>query len=169
MSTNDNLLERATAAGTRLADAEREALLAKADYHAAIRRLHLAGTSLREIAQALSLSHQRVQQVVSAAGGSWWRLWRRRSIAGEIVCTWCERPPSEVAKMIAGPKIYLCDACVEASDRKMREGEAATGGTRRCDFCGKRASAERALLAGRANVCSDCLRICREIIDSRVA
>jgi hypothetical protein len=71
MFADRNLLEQARAQGARLAEAQRAALLARADYHTAIRRLHLAAASLREIAGALSLSHQRVQQVVSAAGGSW--------------------------------------------------------------------------------------------------
>jgi len=113
MVTDRNLLQAARAAGARLADAERQALLARADYHTAIRRLHLAGASLREIARALSLSHQRVQQVVRAAGGSWWQVWRRRLTPPDAVCTWCERPPGEVSKLIAGPNLYICDACAE--------------------------------------------------------
>src|SRR5215831_10404593 len=90
-----NLLERAQGAGSRLAAAEHEAALARADYNTAIRRLHLGGASLREIAQALSLSHQRVQQVVRAAGGSWWQVWRRRGDARDVICSWCNRSPGE--------------------------------------------------------------------------
>jgi len=164
MITNPSLLEQAKAAGVRLADAEREALLARSDYNTAIRRLHLGGASLREIAQALSLSHQRVQQVVSAAGGSWWRLWRRRAVAPEAVCTWCQRPPSEVSKLIAGPKIYICDACVEANER------AVTRSTRhRCGFCNKKGTEERPVITGPANICTECLQVCREIMTSQVA
>ena len=37
---------------------------ARADYHHAIRRLHAAGGSMREIAECLGLSHQRVHQIV---------------------------------------------------------------------------------------------------------
>lgn len=175
MTGDRNLVEQARAAGARLADAERDVLLARADYHTAIRRLHLAGASLREIAQALSMSHQRVQQVVSAAGGSWWQVWRRRG-AGDAVCSWCDRPPGEVAKLIAGPKIYICDACVEAAERAAGaaggvHGERKRGGgTRgRCGFCGKKASVERSLVTGPPNICSECLRICREILNSRAA
>ena len=82
MTLDPQLVDRARDAATELADAELAALLDRAHYHTAVRRLHLAGGSLREIAQALSLSHQRVQQIVSAAGGSWWqRVWRtRRSV-----------------------------------------------------------------------------------------
>ena len=168
------LLESARDAGARLTEAERQVLLARADYYTAIRRLHLAGTPLREIAQTLSLSHQRVQQIVSASGGSWWQVWRRRGPTADAVCTWCGRPPAEVQKLIAGPKIYICDACVESVERVMegkpRAGlQLATPGSRtRCSFCRKRAEGERAIVTGLANVCAECLRVCREILDSRV-
>lgn len=177
MSTDPRLLDQAQAAGTRLAEAERAALLARADYHTAIRRLHLAGASLREIAQALSLSHQRVQQVVTAAGGSWWQVWRRRNTERDAVCTWCARPPSEVSKLIAGPKVYICDSCVDHADRASRG--TATGhssmsvvrGTirQRCSFCRKRGTESRSLVTGPPNVCTECLVVCRDILDSRVA
>ena len=168
------LLESAREASARLAEAERQVLLARADYHTAIRRLHLAGTPLREIAQTLSLSHQRVQQIVSANGGSWWQVWRRRRTTADAVCTWCGRPPAEVHKLIAGPKIHICDSCVESAERVM-EGKPRTGlqlaaGSRaRCSFCRKRTGADRLLVAGPANVCAECLRVCREILDSRAA
>src|SRR2546425_3047307 len=111
MALDHDLCENAKAAGARFAEAERQALLARADYHTAVRRLHLAGGSLREIAQALSLSHQRVQQIVNVAGGSWWRrVWRTRNMTRDLVCTWCDRPSSEVAKLIAGPKVFICEA-----------------------------------------------------------
>ena len=67
---NDQLLNKARAAATRLASAEGEVDAARAEYHAVVRRIHLAGAPLREIAQELGLSHQRVQQIVDAAGGS---------------------------------------------------------------------------------------------------
>ncbi len=177
MVIDANLLEQAKNAGSRLTEAEREALLARADYNTAIRRLHLGGASLREIAQALSISHQRVQQVVSAAGGSWWQIWRRRAQPPDALCTWCGRPPSEVEKLIAGPRVYICDACVGAAERVFQQRKPAERGLirvgpgtkYRCDFCGKRANETRPIVAGPANACSDCLRVCREILDSRVA
>lgn len=27
-------------------------------------------------------------------------------------CSFCQRPESEVAKLIAGPKVHICDSCV---------------------------------------------------------
>ena len=70
MTLDEELLKKALTAGARLSEAERQALMARADYHTMIRRMHLGGGSLREIAQALSISHQRVQQIVKEAGGS---------------------------------------------------------------------------------------------------
>jgi hypothetical protein len=170
MMLDPKLLEQAQAAGTRLANAERDALLARADYHTAIRRLHLGGAPLREIAQALSLSHQRVQQVVSAAGGSWWQVWRRRGAAADAVCSWCGRPPSEVAKLIAGPKIYICDACVESAEGVFTghgDLKRVSRSAHRCAFCRKRANRERPIVTGPLSVCRECLRVCREILESR--
>ena len=173
-----DLLEKARDAGARLGEAERQVLVSRADYHTAVRRLHLSGTSLREIAQALSLSHQRVQQIVNAAGGSWWRrVWRSRNVTRDMVCSWCDRPPSEVAKLIAGPNVFICDACIGAAEHVLagapagRAGlrRAKTGATHLCTFCHKRGSAKRALVLGPANVCSECLRICREILEGRAA
>jgi len=177
MRPDSNLLQKANDAGTQLVEAERQVLLARAEYHTAIRRLHLGGASLREIAEALSLSHQRVQQIVSAAGGSWWQIWKRRTVRPDAVCTWCQRPPSEVSKLIAGPAVFICDSCIEAAETAMSSGRmerstlrsAEPGDRSRCSFCRKRADEKRSLVMGPANVCSECLRICREILNSRAA
>lgn len=164
MTVNKTLLERARTMGTQLAEAERQALLTRAEYHTAIRRLHLAGASLREIAEALSLSHQRIQQIVDESGGSWWRrAWRSRSQPRAAICTWCGRPPGEVDKLVAGPNVYICDSCVLATERTLRRGDAVSKG--RCSFCRKRAAHDRQIVDGdRANVCRDCLQVCREIM-----
>lgn len=176
MVLDRDLLEKASAAGNELAEAERKALLSRAEYHTAIRRLHLGGGSFREIAQALSLSHQRVQQIVNEAGGSWWsRVWRMRNVKPDAVCTWCGRPPSEVSKLIAGPNVYICDGCVAAAERAMHGAtenrgpltRATKGAAYVCAFCKKRGNAQRALVVGPAHVCSDCLQMCREILDGR--
>ena len=176
MTIDSNLLEKARTAGAQLADAERQVLVSRADYHTAIRRLHLAGAPLREIAERLSLSHQRVQQIVNAAGGSWWQVWRGRRSTPDAVCTWCDRPPSEVTKLIAGPKVFICDECVAAAERRMspsarerRTGEADhVRASRRCAFCSKRAGKDRQLAPGAHSICSDCLRACRGILDAAI-
>jgi hypothetical protein len=170
------LCDRARSAGQRLAAAEQQVLVCRADYHTAIRRLHLGGASLREVADALSLSHQRVQQIVDSAGGSWWsRVWRTRNATRDLVCTWCDRPSSEVSKLIAGPDVFICESCIEAAERAMRGAggaglKRAQGKTGRCSFCRRRSSRQRPIVRGAAaHVCGECLRICREILDGRAA
>jgi hypothetical protein len=180
MPLDEELLKKARAAGSRLVDSERQALLLRAEYHTAVRRLHLAGGSLREIAHALALSHQRVQQVVEGAGGTWWqRMWRTRNVRRDAVCTFCGRPPSEVSKLIAGPNVYICDSCVGLAEGVLGGGGDANPSAfpaarrrarARCSFCAKRRHDQRPLFGGPAAcVCGDCLRLCREILNGRVA
>src|SRR4051812_35096949 len=66
MTIDEAALAEARAARERLLDLQRDAERARVDYHHEIRRLHAAGGSLREIADALGLSHQRVHQIVDA-------------------------------------------------------------------------------------------------------
>jgi hypothetical protein len=170
------LLDRAHAARADLEEADRRALLSRAEYHTAIRRLHLAGGSVREVAHALSLSHQRVQQIVQGAGGTWWRrMWRTRTVRPDAVCTWCGRPPGEVAKLVAGPRVYICDACIAdaegaASGRETSRSFVLTTRAsirRRCSFCGRTAGKDCPLAAAAAgHVCGACLQTCRQIVDS---
>jgi ATP-dependent protease Clp ATPase subunit len=93
------------------------------------------------------------------------------------ICTWCRRPPSEVTKLVAGPNTYICDACVTAASsvgagtlKKAPLKLAKTGLLQRCTFCRKRPSGMRVVVTGPdANICSECLRVCREIMDLPVA
>jgi hypothetical protein len=176
MTISEELLKKARAAATSLAEAERQVQSARTEYHTIVRRMHLAGGSLREIAQALELSHQRVQQMVDGAGGSWWqRVWRSRNAKSNLTCTFCKLPQSQVAKLIAGPKVFICDACVANAEQSLRSSfppgadaalALAREGTKaRCSFCDKRRTTERSLLTGpAANICGECLLVCRQIL-----
>jgi hypothetical protein len=64
MTLDDAILNEARELRSRLLELQHDADRAKLDYHHAIRRLHAAGGSMREIAEELDLSHQRVHQVV---------------------------------------------------------------------------------------------------------
>src|SRR5262245_36131879 len=171
---NDQLLNKARAAANRLANAEGEVEAARAEYHAVVRRIHLAGAPLREIAQELGLSHQRVQQIVDAAGGSWWkRVWRSRNATRGLTCTFCGQAADTVERLIAGPKVFICSSCVTMAERTL-DGTR-TGGSSmiiagaetkgKCSFCGKPRMENRAVIkAPPANVCSECLGVCRQIL-----
>lgn len=84
MTLDEAILEEARKARQVLVDLESQTAHARVDYQHAIKKLHAAGGSLREIAEALELSHQRVHQIVEGppaplgpvwAGG---RTWKRR-------------------------------------------------------------------------------------------
>jgi hypothetical protein len=170
MTLDEEILKRAQAAGANLAAAERTAGLARAEYNTIIRRIHLGGASLREIAAALGISHQRVQQIVDDAGGSWWKPRTR-----DTVCTFCGRPPSEVSKLISGPNVFICDSCVTLAERCLSRspGETACGvlalaegGRASCSFCGKRRSDGRPIVIGpTSNACNACIALCRQILE----
>lgn len=75
MPVDDEILHEAKEARDRLIAAQHEVDAARSDYHHAIRRLCAAGGSMREIAEALGLSHQRVHQIVDEGTRP---VWRRR-------------------------------------------------------------------------------------------
>jgi len=64
MTLDDKALTEARELRVHLLELQHEADRAKLDFHHSIRRLHAAGGSMREIAEALEISHQRVHQIV---------------------------------------------------------------------------------------------------------
>jgi ClpX C4-type zinc finger len=185
---DDKLLAEARQAQERLIDAERDVEVARAEFHRAVRRLHLHGASLRELAPALGLSHQRVYQIVEEAGGS--RRWLRRPEVRRphrdmvLACTFCGKTQKQVRKLIAGPGVYICEGCVSLARGVISSGNAAA--TRlgplnaaseqdsklKCSFCGKdraQAGGLVVLTAGTprkivAGICPECLDLCDEIV-----
>jgi ClpX C4-type zinc finger len=170
MGLDMDLVRDAEAARQRLIQSQHAAEQAKADYHHAIRRLHAAGGSLREIAEVLRLSHQRVHQIIDEAAEPeprrWWRRrrgqpwpWQLQGQAGP--CSFCGRPREACAKLIAGPGIFICDGCVARASRlavgAAAEGEVGgsapllvepSGSEAKCSFCGKQAQHVQRLVAG---------------------
>ncbi len=186
MPIDTELLAAARAAEARLIDAEHAADIARADFHHAVRRLQLAGGSLREIAEALGLSHQRVHQIVEGAGGA--RPWRRVIRRGEgepgtmLKCSFCGKHQKQVRKLIAGPGVCVCNECVEKADRVIATGEVAATplsamkplgeqpANVKCSFCGKRRHQVSGLATAAGGViCTECLALCDEIITDELA
>jgi hypothetical protein len=190
---DEDLLADARQAQERLIDAERDADVARAEFYCSVRRLHLHGSSLRELAASLGLSHQRVHQIVEEAGGS--RRWLRARASGRpggrrdptlLACTFCGKNQKQVRKLIAGPYVYICDGCVDLVKNVTGEGQAvrtALGPISavpedehriQCSFCGKnrRQAIGLAVMptvtAGKGNasaaICSECLDLCDEIV-----
>ena len=69
MTLDEQVLAEAREARQRLVDLESQTAHVRVDYHHAIKKLHAEGGSLREIADALELSHQRVHQIVDGPAG----------------------------------------------------------------------------------------------------
>ena len=69
MTLDEQVLAEAREVRQRLVDLESQTAHARVDYPHAIKKLHAAGGSLREIAEALELSHQRVHQIVEGPAG----------------------------------------------------------------------------------------------------
>jgi hypothetical protein len=84
MTLDEQILAEAKEVRQHLVDLESQTAHARVDYHHAIKKLHAEGGSLREIAEALDLSHQRVHQIVEGPagppGGPPWggRRWKHR-------------------------------------------------------------------------------------------
>jgi hypothetical protein len=182
MALDPALLSEAQTAEARVIDAEHAADVARADFHRAVRRLQLHGGSLREIADALGLSHQRVHQIVEAAGGS--RRWRKRNGTPPelLYCSFCGKDQKHVKKLIAGPGVYICDNCVDRADEVFATGnEVATpaatlravgedAAADRCGFCGKARRQVAAMMStGDARICNECVDLCHEIVTEELA
>ena len=187
---DQKLLAAARQAQEQLVEADHAAEVARAQFHRAVRRLHLIGASLRELAAVLHLSHQRVHQIVETAGGA--RRWGRRGrLPPDLACSFCGRRQRKARKLVAGPGVYICEPCVELAEAVIRSGQATetalgplrsvpdTMAQRRCSFCGKRrhqvtglatsVGAPAGKLADDAAICAGCLVLCREIHSEQLA
>lgn len=182
MPIDPSLLRLAEEARDRADDLEQETARARAAYHEAVCDLHRAGATLRELADALQLSHQRVHQIVgarAAGGGPWARLRRARSAVRSrtpLSCSFCGAAQAERRKLIAGPGISICDACVAIAQAVLDTGEA--GATAlvplepttqaRCRFCGLggRRTGGPLVAGGGLSICGRCLGLCREVLSS---
>jgi ClpX C4-type zinc finger len=168
VALEDHLLNQARDASDRLARSQQAMDDARTDYHQAVRRLHLAGGSLRDIAEALELSYQRVHQIIQGTGGL--PDWRQRKRTSDPACSFCGCEQPDPAKIVVGPGVQICDRCVglsrqahtawDPAERAAAVLSPVAGGE--CSFC---SAARGALVAGVAGrVCVSCVDFCDEIL-----
>ena len=102
---------------------------------------------------------------------------RGRISRAALACSFCGRSGLDVASLIAGPGVFICEHCVEAASRIDDQDDATRlriplsvvpedRPTAACSFCGKPRGDVRRLVEGpRVSICDDCLVICREIVE----
>ena len=93
--------------------------------------------------------------------GSRWR------IDGDLLhCSFCGRAQQQVAKLIAGPSVYICNGCVALA----RTWEPLAHPGRSCSFCGRWSPGDgRVTGRGAVTICGDCIDLCEEIISEEQA
>lgn len=166
MSLDPFLLAKARAAIRTLQEAERAIEPLRHDYYASIRSLSTGGASLREIAAALGLSHQRVHQLVQGEA----RPKAKRALPPALsrvadsapTCALCDE-----ADVATGARLPICSDC-RKTGRILMAGQALADdhGLRlarrhqrpHCLGCGRQPDAGEVFLAGaRGAVCAECL------------
>ena len=94
-----------------------------------------------------------------------WEEAKRR--AESLQCSFCGKPSAEVRKLIAGPKVFICDGCVAAGHELQDVASPDDKGLRNlcCSFCGKPRHEVRKLVFGpTVYVCDECLGLCDDIL-----
>jgi hypothetical protein len=191
MAIDQELLATALRARDRLVELQHESELAQVGYQHAIRRLHAAGASLREIADALGISYQRVHQIVDLSTGKG----ALKQSGVRSACSFCGIDGAHASRVIAGPGIFICDRCVQLATEVLEAAEGrrnertslvclrATDGRARCGFCGRRRADADAMaeapsrprsgkLRGRrpgVRICAACVELCREIVAEEIS
>jgi ClpX C4-type zinc finger len=187
MQVDYSLRQEATRARRRCLESQHEADRAQVSYQHAIRRLHSSGASLREIADALGLSFQRVRQIVDPRSGKG----ALKDAHADATCAFCGRAKPEVGRLIAGPGLFICERCVDLAGEVLAEGQERRDertrlasvdrahGSARCGFCGRRRGDVDGLAEapdrppvgkgaqrrrGGVRVCAACVSLCGEIL-----
>ncbi len=156
-------LEAQAAQAHALAQAE----LARVRFQDSLRELHRSGASMREMAKAFGLSHQRVHQLVGCANAG---------------CSFCGTPRARAKSLVAGPGVWICDGCVDLATGVVA-GEASAlrrwatleapparrsakwRSREQCSFCGKKPDQVAGLAeGGTRRICTECLALCRQIV-----
>lgn len=153
MAIDVHLLADARNAQRAQEDADWSASKARSTFNAAVASLAASGATVREIGQALGISHQRVHQLI-----------------GYVWCSFCGATRGERGALVVGNRCYICDRCIAAAARVVASGRRtrqrpvirrANAGV--CSFCGD--SATRSAAGASASICAGCLQLCREIAD----
>lgn len=183
MTLDEAILRDVQATRETLEQLEDQTYEARAEFHQSIRRLHAAGGSMREIASALGLSHQRVHQIVGEDG-----IVEVEAASTELAplptagtvattpepdrCSMCGAQRQVVDQMLAAPgPVFICSGCVTEARRVVHGGSSATmslvaaDAPVECTFCrNDTATMGRMAGAGGVNICARCVATCDRML-----
>jgi ATP-dependent protease Clp ATPase subunit len=87
-------------------------------------------------------------------------------------CSFCGKRRREVFKLISGPRVFICDECVQLcrdileKDKKApTPSSSETSRKLSCTFCGKSGDQVERLIAGpTVYICEECVEMCEDIV-----
>ena len=168
MTIDEAVLAEVEEARQQLEALEDETFRARAAFNQAVQRLHRAGASLREIATALGMSHQRVHQIIGEeaiveveATSTTLPVLPTQLALTEVddSCTACGAPRRELDKLLAAANgTFICATCVA---RATESTATATNPHAPCTYCG---TVTEVTDVGDARICTNCLDSCRRIL-----
>jgi len=95
----------------------------------------------------------------------------------QLECSFCNKKQFDVAKLIAGPAVFICNECVDDCSTALAKREPtgsitmiiSKAGEAKCSFCG-RSPIEGSGIVGVATgrICYQCIKICRDILSNDV-
>jgi hypothetical protein len=87
-----------------------------------------------------------------------------KSVEKKLECAFCGKPKDQVARLIAGPGVYICNICVNGFETSAQSKSGSIGA---CSFCGQ--DMDRGMTsASKAAICSKCIELCNEIINNEL-
>jgi hypothetical protein len=166
MALDEFLLGEVEKARALLEALENEVYDARAAFHQSVRRLHGAGASMREIAAALAMSHQRVHQIIGEDG-----IVEVEASATDVTphpaspaatpdaCSFCGTPRHQLEKLFGAPgRVFICDACLLRAQTNRTTFDVAA----ECTFCRRPSSIGFA--EGTTFICDGCMSTCARIM-----
>ena len=77
-------------------------------------------------------------------------------LASPVRCSSCHRAKDDVARLVAGPGVYLCDECFAQAAQQLTPRRPPSNALR-CQFCRLLRSTDDVTLIGSVAICADCL------------
>ena len=85
----------------------------------------------------------------------------------ERACSFCAKQQGQVKRLVLGPRVSVCDECVQAAQRIMFDNEDALALAAACSFCGKTRPEIQEVIGSDVSdhhICNVCVQLTTEII-----